>query len=129
MRNQNGNSSAVAAGVISFIILVILVMLFYVWPQYRVWQQGLRGQADLARATQLRQIRVQAAIAEREAAEETAEAIAILGQAAKDFPEYRQQEFMAAFAEALREGNISQIMYIPTEANIPITEAGKRPPR
>ena len=27
------------------------------------------------------------------------------------------------FGEALKEGNINQIMYVPTEANIPITEA------
>ena len=42
---------------------------------------------------------------------------------AKDFPEYRTQEFIGAFADALREGKITQIMYVPTEANIPITEA------
>jgi hypothetical protein len=37
-------------------------------------------------------------------------------QAAQDFPEYRTQEFIGAFAEALKEGKIAQIMYVPTEA-------------
>lgn len=50
-----------------------------------------------------------------------------MGQAAKDFPEYRQQEFIGAFAEAMKDGKIQQIIYVPTEAGIPITEAGRRP--
>ncbi len=52
-----------------------------------------------------------------------AEAIKIVGQAAKDYPEYRNQEFIGAFAHAIQDGRISQIIYVPTEANIPITEA------
>jgi regulator of protease activity HflC (stomatin/prohibitin superfamily) len=64
--------------------------------------------------------------AEKDAAVLRAEAIQIVGQAAKDFPEYRQQEFIGSFADALREGKIQQIIYVPTEANIPIIEAGKR---
>ncbi len=31
---------------------------------------------------------------------------------------------MGAFAEALQSEKIDQIIYVPTEANIPITEAG-----
>ena len=121
--NQSSPFGTIIACVLLFLIVVAGIM--YGYPQYRVYSQGLRGEAELARATQNRQIRVEAATAERLAADETAKAIAILGQAAKDFPEYRQQEFMAAFAEALREGHIDQIMYIPTEANIPITEAAR----
>ena len=98
----------------------------WVFPRYGVWQQNLSGKASLARATQERQIQVEQAKAERESAEIRAEAIAIVGQAAKDFPEYRNQEFIGAFAEALQGGSISQIIYVPTEANIPILEAGKR---
>ena len=54
-----------------------------------------------------------------------AEAIQILGEAAQQYPEYRQQEFIGAFAEALQQGTIRQIVYVPTEANIPIMEAGR----
>jgi regulator of protease activity HflC (stomatin/prohibitin superfamily) len=87
-----------------------------------VYEQRLKGEAELARATQQRQILVQQAMAEREAAEQRAQAIKIVGQAAKDFPEYRQQEFIGSFAEALKDGKINQIIYVPTEANIPIIE-------
>ncbi|MDA4958584.1 hypothetical protein PGK18_18785, partial [Acinetobacter baumannii] len=55
-----------------------------------------------------------------------AEAIQTIGKAAKDYPEYRNQEFIGAFGEALRDGKIQQIVYVPTEANIPVLEAGKR---
>lgn len=92
---------------------------------YNVWSMEMQGKARLAEATQSRQIQVEQARGEVEAAKMRAEAIAIVGQATKEFPEYRQQEFVGAFAEALKEGNINQIMYVPTEANIPITEAGR----
>lgn len=112
-------------GVISFVIIVILALMFGI-PQYSVWQQGLTGQAALARAEQTRRILVTQAHAEKDAAVLRAEAINIVGKAAQDFPEYRQQEFIGAFAHALEAGKIQQIIYVPTEANIPIMEAGKR---
>jgi regulator of protease activity HflC (stomatin/prohibitin superfamily) len=91
-------------------------------PKYNVWQQGLAGEAKLARASQERKILVEQAQAEKEAAGVRAEAIQIVGQAAKDFPEYRYQEFLGAFAEALNNGNIDKIIFVPTEANIPIVQ-------
>lgn len=107
------------------VALVLTILLMAGCPQYAVYEQRLKGQAELARAEQNRQILVSQAHAEREAATQRAEAIKIMGAAAKDFPEYRQQEFIGAFAEAVKEGKISQIIYVPTEANIPITEAGR----
>jgi regulator of protease activity HflC (stomatin/prohibitin superfamily) len=94
-------------------------------PQYEVYTKRLNGEALLAHAHAARQVLVQQAQAEKDAAALRAEAIKIVGQAAKDFPEYRHQEFIGAFAEALHSGRISQIIYVPTEANIPITEAGR----
>jgi regulator of protease activity HflC (stomatin/prohibitin superfamily) len=112
-------------GIIAGTILFILSAMFGL-PVYSVWQQGLKGEAELARAQQSRQIAVAQALAEREAATARAQAIAIMGEAAHKYPEYRHQEFIGAFAEALREGRINQIIYVPTESQIPILEAGKR---
>lgn len=115
------------------VIVCLLLVCFLVaggcWaqPQYNVYQQRLAGEAALAKANSTKQVLVTQASAEKEAAQMRADAIKIVGQAAKDFPEYRQQEFIGAFAEALQDGKISQIIYVPTEANIPIIEAGKRP--
>jgi hypothetical protein len=118
-----------------FIVGVILLVILLIsgiggcmafGPQYNVYSQEMSGKAELARADQNRQILVTQAQAERDSAKLRAEAIEIMGRAAQDFPEYRQQEFMGAFGEALREGKIGQVIYVPTEANIPIMEAGKR---
>ena len=111
-------------GAVALVVLVVLAL--FVWPQYSVWQQGMRGRAELARSESQRRVLVMQAQAEKEAAQLRADAIAIVGRAAQEFPEYRQQEFIGAFGEALREGSISQVIYVPTEANIPILEASKR---
>lgn len=107
-------------------VLMVIALLMFIMPQYGVWQQGLKGEAELARAEQSRQILIEQAKAERESAKYRAEAIAIVGKAAKDYPEYRYQEFLGAFGEAFREGSIHQVVYVPTEGMVPITEAGKR---
>ena len=94
-------------------------------PAYNVYEQRMEGEAVLARANSAKLVLVTQAEAEREAAVKRAEAISIVGKAATDFPAYRTQEFIGAFAEALHEGKITQIIYVPTEGNIPILEAGK----
>lgn len=111
----------VLAGIIG---LVVAAMGLY--PQYKVYARRLDGEATLAQAHAARQVLVTQAQAEKDAAVLRAEAIAIVGQAEKDFPEYRQQEFIGAFAEAMHSGKINQIIYVPTEGNIPLLEAGKR---
>ena len=110
--------------IVSLIGLAALAM--WGFPTYKVWQQGLSGQAALARASQERQILIEQAKAEKESASLRAEAIEVVGKAAQEFPEYRQQEFLGAFSEALKDGKMSQIIYVPTEANIPVMEAGRR---
>ena len=103
------------------LIIVVMIGSFLVgWPMYRVWQQGLRGEASLARAEQERQIEVEQARAERDAAVLRAEAIAIVGEAARDYPEYRYQEFLGALGQALRDGSVDQIIYLPTESGVPL---------
>lgn len=117
--------------IISYVITGILVLIVTGFGfsaalrYYDVWAQEMSGKARLAEASQSRQIQVEQAKAELDASKLRAEAIGIMGQAAKDYPEYRQQEYMAAFGEALREGRMSQIIYVPTEANIPIMEANR----
>ena len=122
-RQPNISPSAILIALICFIILMILIL--FGWPHYKVWKQGMDGQAALAEAEQSKMIQVQVAKAELESAKLRAQAIQLVGQAAKDYPEYRKQEFIGAFGEALRDGRIQQIIYVPTEANIPIVEAGK----
>lgn len=115
-------------GILSAVLVIFLIALgMYGIPKYNVWQQGLAGEAKLKRAGQEKMIMIEKAKAEVEAAIHRAKAIKLMGEMAKKYPEYRQQEFIGAFAEAMEEGNIDQIIYVATEAGIPILEAGKRP--
>ncbi len=107
-------------------ILLFIAGCMWGYPQYRVYSQRLEGEAILARNEQQKKILIEQARAEMEAAKLRAEAIQIVGEASQKFPEYRLQEFMGAFAEALKEGNIQQIIYVPTEANVPIVERARR---
>lgn len=128
MRNQRGEGELAAVVCVVLLVLVFGIgLLMWVLPTWNVWRQGLSGEAALKKAQQTRQIIVEQAKAEKEAAQMRADATAVVGKAAKEYPEYRQQEFIGAFAQALESGTISQIIYVPTEANIPIMEAGKRP--
>lgn len=106
-------------------------------PHYNVWQQGMVGRAMLEKAEHEKKITIEAAKAKLESASLEADAelarakglskaIETVGEMAKKYPEYRQQLFIEGFAEALREGKVSQVIYVPTEANIPILEAGKK---
>lgn len=124
--NQKGSTDIVAIVLTAALILIIIVLMLFAWPHYKVWKQGMNGQALLAEAEQSKMIQVQTARAELESAKLRAEAIQTIGKAAKEFPEYRKQEFIGAFGDALRDGKIQQIIYVPTEANIPVLEAGKR---
>lgn len=107
------------------VVAVVAVGSLWAYPRYNVWRASLAGEAKLREAESTKRILIETAKAEVESAKLRAEAIALVGEAAHRYPEYRQQEFIGAFAEALREGNVEQIMYVPTEANIPITESGR----
>ena len=127
MKKQKGNIQNIVIIIVGIISLLIFVAWFmFGYPVWRVWSAEKAGEAELAKAEMTKKIMVQTAQAELDSAHLRAEAIGILGEIAQKYPEYRQQEFIQAFGEALREGNIAQIVYVPTEANIPITEAGKR---
>ena len=133
---MDDRSTLYAGLFLAFLVILILALALLWTPVFGPWSQMRRGLADLREAEQNRLILVEQAMAqkkvavlqaeaERDAARLRAEAIAIVGDAAQQYPEYRQQEFIGAFADALRNGNIAQMVYVPTEAGIPILEAGR----
>lgn len=101
-------------------------------PYYNVWQQNLSGKAALARATQDRQISVQEALAKKEAAisladaeVERAKGVAKANQIIGDSLRNNEEYLRYLWIDGLQQ-NKSQVIYVPTEANLPILEAGKR---
>ena len=100
-------------------------------PLYNVWAAGLHGQAELRRAEQNRQIAIQEAHAkfessallanaEIERAKGVAAANKIIGDSLKNNEEYLRYLFVNNL-----EHTKDQVIYIPTEANLPILEAGR----
>ena len=110
---------------------LLTAAIMYGCPQYNVWQQGLSGQAELARAQQNRQIRVQEAQASLEAAEllnqaevararGLAEASALVIETFGGSDNYLRYLWIQSIEE-----NQADIIYVPTEAGLPILEAGR----
>ena len=111
----------VLIGVLSFLLCACLgASVMFGYPQYLVWQQEKEGEAALAKASQDRQIKVQEAEAEREAALSQAEANKTLGESIRSYPEAMEQKWV----EAIKETD-NQVIYLPTECSIPVTEAGR----
>ena len=54
-RNENqpkGQADAVLATLAFVAILIVIILLMFAWPHYKVWKQGMNGQALLAEAEQ-----------------------------------------------------------------------------
>jgi len=108
-------------GVISAILLLLLLGFWK--PITGPWAQERQGLAKLRAAEYTNKIQAEQSAAELEAAKIRAKAVAIVGAAAKEFPEFRAQEFIAGFAEAVRQGTIDQTFYIPTKDSVPMLSA------
>ncbi|NLO71392.1 MAG: membrane protease subunit [Porphyromonadaceae bacterium] len=112
------------------VILASLILLFGV-PIYKVWQQEMTGKAELSRAEQNRQIRIQEAKAKKEAAvfeaeaeveraKGVAQANKIIGESLNENENYLRYLWI----QSLNDGN-AETIYVPTEANLPILEADR----
>lgn len=101
-------------------------------PQYGVYHQRLEGEAELAKANYSKQIAIQEAHAKMESAKLLADAEVIraggvakanqiIGDSLKNNEDYLRYLFVNNL-----EHTQNQVIYVPTEANMPILEAGKR---
>jgi len=115
--------------VVSIISLICLVLWLY--PIYMVWQQEMSGKAKLAEAEWSRKIAVQEAEAKKESAQHladaekirakgVAEANKIIGDSLKNNEAYLRYLFVNGLNE---DKDDKTIIYIPTEANLPILES------
>ena len=102
----------------------------YVFPKYEVWQQGLKGQGEMARAEQNRRVSVLEAQAKKdsatlladaevERAKGVAKANAIVAESLKGHDEYLRYLWI----DKLAEGTNREVIYVPTEASLPILES------
>jgi len=109
--------------------MVLFLVLGGLWgcPKYRVWQQEMEGKAELKRAEQNRQIKILEAKAKQESAlyEMEAEVTRAKGAAKANQiidSSLTDQYLRYLWTQGLQDGN-SEVIYVPTEANLPIMEA------
>lgn len=121
-----GHDCAMLCVLGALLLSTVLGLMFGV-PKWSAWKQGVKGSGELQKAESSRRIIVEQARAERDAAELQAEAIAIVGEAAQKYPEYREQQFMIAFGNAVEQGDV-KLIFVPTEANVPILVSPDREP-
>ena len=117
-------------GVIGVLALVLLG-----WPQYNVYQRQMAGRAAYEQAVSDRRIRVLEAQAALDSAELTAqaeiarargtnEANRIMAQSLGGPENYLRWSYINMLQETAGSGE-RQVIYIPTEAGMPILEAGR----
>jgi regulator of protease activity HflC (stomatin/prohibitin superfamily) len=120
------------ATISSVVVLAVLGLAFFGLPIWNVWSEGLSGEAELARAEQNKQIRIESAKALKEAATHEAEADRIRAQGVADAnkiiadglggPEgYLRWRYITMLEETGGQGR--ETIYIPTEAGLPVLEA------
>ena len=115
------------------LIAGIFALGMYGCPRWDVYNQRMQGQAILAHAQSSREVAVAEAKAKMESAELLAQAEVtraggvakanrIIGESLKNNESYLRYLWI----QNLEKSNEHQVIYVPTEAGLPILEAGKR---
>ena len=121
-------------------VVVVLTILFvlcggigscmYIVPKYNVWQQEMSGKAELAKAEQNRKIKIEEAKANLEAEKMNAQAEIERAKGAAEAIKIENNSLTPVYIQYLwvRQQNANtsnKIIYIPTEAGLPVLEAGR----
>jgi len=121
-----------ASVVATFFILGLVAFVLWGCPQYNVYEARLAGEAVLAKAENSRQVAVREALAKKDAAklladaevtraEGVAQANKIIGESLHNNEAYLRYLWITDVA-----GNgKATVIYVPTEAQLPILEAGR----
>jgi len=122
----------------AIIVLAVVAAGMYILPQWNVWRANLEGQAALRRAENERKVQIEDARARAEAAallaeaeveraKGVAEANRIIAEGLGGPEGYLRYLWISSLGESGQD-----VIYVPTEAGIPILEAGRTvldPPR
>jgi hypothetical protein len=120
--------------ILTVLSIVLLVLLAWGFPQYRIYSQQAKGEAELKEAEWTRKISIEeakakkeSAVLEAEAEVERAKGVAqankIIGTSLEGNEAYLRYLFINQLGR-----NENDVIYIPTEAGLPILEAGKNVP-
>jgi regulator of protease activity HflC (stomatin/prohibitin superfamily) len=126
---MNTTSVVSIVTLITLLIVGVISLAMVGCPKYEVYSQRLAGEAVLAHAQSSREVAVAEAKAKMESAtllaqaeveraKGVAQANKIIGESLKNNEEYLRYLFVNNL-----ENTKNQVIYIPTEANLPILEA------
>ncbi len=118
---------------VTFSIIVaigIIVGLFFGIPYYNVWQQEMSGRAEFAKAEQNRKIKIEEAKANLEAEKLNAQAEIERAKGAAEAIRIENGSLTPTYIQYLwvrQQSNLGDktVIYVPTETNLPILEAGR----
>lgn len=116
---------------VSWIVIAAVCGGLYGYPQYSVYSERMSGEAELAKAESTRRTRVLEAQAQLDSAQKQADAEviraqgvakanAIIGDSLKGNEAYLRYLWIDKL-----DSTKGQIVYVPTEAGLPILEAGR----
>lgn len=129
--NEDTPSTAISIIVFIVITLISLAILYSIFlsPYITVWSEGMKGKAELARAESNRQIATLEALAKKESSKALADAEVIraigMAEANKiigDSLTGNEGYLRYLWIQGLQT-NQMQVVYVPTEANLPIMES------
>lgn len=125
---SNMSPTKIAISIASTLFLLIVIGMAAI-PRYFVWQKELSGKAKLREAEWSRQIAVQEAEAKKDSASHLAEAEKIRAQGVAEANKIIGESLQGnesylryLWIQGLHDGT-SEVIYIPTEANLPLLEA------
>ena len=132
LNKESAIAAAIWIGIGTFVLGGGVASCAYVKPKWNVWSAQMQGEAEYAQAEQNRRITVLEAEAKLEAAKSlaaaeierakgVAQANEIIGKSLKNNEAYLRWQWI----QNLENGNNS-VIHVPTEAGLPILEAGKR---
>lgn len=121
----------VIGGIAALVALAFVII--FGWQWFKVFSAEMSGRAELARAEGNRQIRVLEAQAQLDSASLTAQAEIIRAEGISEANRIvadglggPEGYLRYLYIDMLRENEGTQIIYVPTEAGLPILEAGQR---
>lgn len=122
-----GITGLIAVGLLA--ILGIAALLFG-YPKYRVWSQEMEGKAEFAKAEQNRRIKIEEAKANLEAEKLNAQAEVERAKGAAAAIKIENGALTDKYIQYLwvrQQNNLNDktVIYIPTEGNLPLLEAGR----
>ncbi len=113
----------------AFACVIFVIGLFFGVPYYNVWQQEMSGKAELAKAEQNRQIKIQEAKANLEAEKLNAQAEVERAKGAAEAIKIENGSLTENYIKYLwvryqRDNTGKTIIYVPSgDMGIPVTEA------